>query len=115
MVAGSYEWRWVAYYFVDTYFDVAEEAKETVQSYYEDSLGPEGMRADPLTFGVIIADNPIQNPKEYFLRVFQIRINRVKREWQQVVAKMQQSVRKYVQVRSLLNLDVGDFCSFLVH
>ena len=104
MVAGSDEWRWVAYCFVDTYFDIAEEAKETVQSYHEDSLVPEGMRADPLTFGVTNADNPIQKPKEYFLRVFQIRINQVKCEWQQVVAKMQQSIREYVQVRSFFFL-----------
>lgn len=101
VVAGSDEWRWVAYCFVDTYFDADEEAKETVQSYHEDSLVTEGMRADPLTFGVTNADDPIQNPKAYFLMVFQIRINQVKREWQNVVAKVQQSVREYVQVRSL--------------
>jgi hypothetical protein len=104
VVAGSDEWRWIAYCFVDTYFDVAEEAKETVQSYHEDSLGPEGMRTDPLAYGVVDADNPIQDPRDYFLRVFQIRIKQVKREWQQVVAKMQQSVREYVQVCSLFFL-----------
>ena len=104
VVAGSDEWRWVAYCFVDTYFDTAEEAKETVLSYHEDSLVAEGMRADPLTFGVANADDPIQNPKKYFLRVFQIRINQVKREWQNVVAKVQQSIREYVQVRSLFFL-----------
>jgi hypothetical protein len=104
VVAGSDEWRWVAYCFVDTYFDAAEEAKETVLSYHEDSLVAEGMRADPLTFGVANADNPIQKPREYFLMVFQIRVNQVKHEWQQVVAKVEQSVREYVQVRSLFFL-----------
>ena len=101
VVAGSDEWRWVAYCFVDTYFDAAEEAKESVLSYHEDSLADEGMRADPFTFGITNADNPIQKPKEYFLMVFRIRIDQVKREWQQVVAKVQQSIREYVQVRSL--------------
>jgi hypothetical protein len=104
VVAGSDEWRWVAYCFVDTYFDAAEEAKETVLSYHEDSLVAEGMRADPLTFGVANVDNPIQKPREYFLMVLQIRANQVKHEWQQVVAKVEQSVREYVQVRSLFFL-----------
>jgi hypothetical protein len=104
VVAGSDEWRWVAYCFVDTYFDTAEEAKETVQSYHEDSLAEYGVRADPFTYGVIRADSPIQNPKEYFLTVFRIRIAQVKREWQQLVAKVQQSIREYVQVRSLFFL-----------
>jgi hypothetical protein len=98
VVAGSDEWRWVAYCFVDTYFDTDEEAKETVLSYHEDSLVTEGIRADPLTFGVISADDPIRKPREYFLMILQIRINQVKREWQQVVEKMYQSVHEYEQV-----------------
>jgi hypothetical protein len=93
-------WRWVAYCFVDTYFDAADEAKETVLSYHLDSLVDEGMLVDPFTFGATSADNPIQMPQEYFLIVFRIRIAQVKREWQQLVAKVQQSIREYVEVRS---------------
>jgi hypothetical protein len=104
VVAGSDEWRWVAYCFVDTYFDADEEGKETVLSYHEDSLGGEGIRADPFTFGITSADTPIQKPREYFLMVFGIRLNQVKREWQQVVEKMYQSIREYEQVRSLFFL-----------
>ena len=103
VLAGSDDWRWVAYCFVDTYFDALEEARESVLSYHEDSLS-NGMRADPLTFGVASADDPIQKPREYFLMVFRIRIDQVKREWQQVVAKVQQSVREYAQVRSPFSL-----------
>lgn len=104
VIAGSDESRYVAYCFVDTYFDAAEEAKESVLSYHEDSLVDQGMRADPFTFGVINADEPIQKPREYFLMVFRIRIDQIKREWQQVVAKMQQSIREYVQVRHFSHL-----------
>ena len=100
VVAGSDEWRWVAYCFVDTYFDAAEETKESVLSYHEDSQIEEGMRADPLTRGKADADKPVQNPKEYFLIVLRYRIAQVKREWQQVVAKVQKSIREYIQVRS---------------
>lgn len=104
VVAGSDEWRWVAYCFVDTYFDATSEARETVQSYYDDSQGDEGMLADPFTFGVKDANDPIQNPREYFLEVLRIRLNQVKCEWEQVVAKVQESIREYVPVGSLLFL-----------
>lgn len=106
VIAGSDKSNYVGYCFVDTYFDAAEEAKESVLSYHEDSLVEEGMRADPFTFGVTNADDPIQEPREYFLMVFQVRLGQVKREWQQVVAKVQQSIREYVPVRP--------FCLMLV-
>jgi hypothetical protein len=98
LVAGTDERRWVAYGLVDNYFDAAEEGKETVLSYHKESVeeDDEGMRVDPLTFGTCNADNPIWNPREYFLMVFRIRLNQVKCEWQQVVAKVQQSIREYV-------------------
>jgi len=99
VVAGSDEWRWVGYCFVDTYFDATEEAQESVLLYHEDSLGDEGMRGDPFTLGTTDADNPIHKPREYFLMVFRIRVDRIKREWEQVVAKVRQSIRLYTQVR----------------
>jgi hypothetical protein len=109
LVAGPDELRWVAYCFVDNYFDDADEAKETVESYHEDSLGDEGMYVDPFTFGVNGAEKGIEMAREYFLSVFQIRINQVKREWEQVVAKVRESVREYVQASSsFLGLYAGD-------
>ena len=99
MLTGSDEWRWVAYCFVDTYFDEGDEARESVESYHNESLLKEGMRVDPLTYGNVPADDPIRTPREYFLVVFQNRIAQVKREWQRVVQKVQQSFRDYEQVR----------------
>jgi hypothetical protein len=106
IIAGTDECRWVAYCFVDTYFE-AEEAKEKVQSYHEDSLVDEGMFADPFTFGERDADDPIQKPREYFLEVFRVRIDQVKCEWEQVVAKVQESIRKYVLVRTVFSFELG--------
>jgi hypothetical protein len=102
LVAGSDESHWVAYGFVDTYFEDPDEAKETVEAYHEDSVQDGGLHVDPLTFGVIAAEQAISTPREYFLCVFQIRIAQAKREWEQVVGKIQQSVREYVQVSYLL-------------
>jgi hypothetical protein len=97
LIAGTDDWTWVAYCFVDTYFDAADEGKETVEAYHDDVA--RGMFVDPLTFGTSDANRSIQTSREYFLLVFQIRISQVKREWEQVVAKIQQSIREYVQVR----------------
>jgi hypothetical protein len=99
LVAGSDESRWVAYGFVDTYFDA--EAKETVEGYHADKDKDEGMHTDPLTFGVMDAEKATSTPREYFLSVFQIRIAQVKREWEQLVGKVRQSIREYLQVSCL--------------
>jgi hypothetical protein len=100
LISGTDDWRWVAYCFADTYFDVADEGKETAEVYHEISEADQVIfAADPLTFGTSDANMSRQTPREYFLLVFQIRMSHVKREWQQVVAKIQQSIREYVQVR----------------
>ena len=99
LISGTDDWRWVAYCFVDTYFD-ADEGKETVEAYHEISEAGEVIfAADPLTFGTSDANMSMQTPREHFLLVFRIRMFQVKREWEQVVAKIQQSIREYVQVR----------------
>jgi hypothetical protein len=71
-VAGSDERCWVAYCFVDTYFDTIEEGKESQLT--------QGYRTDPLTCGTVAADPPIRDPRAYFLRVFRVRIDQVRRE-----------------------------------
>jgi hypothetical protein len=97
LVVGTDETRWTAYSFVDNYFDVDGEGKETVTSYHEDSLDVEGgMLMDPLTLGTSAADTPIWNPKGYFLMVFRVRLNQVKCEWQKLVRKIKESIREYV-------------------
>jgi len=101
LVAGEDESRWVAYGFIDTYFDAINQAKETVKAYHEDAITEGGINADPLTFGAIDAEKTIQTPREYFLTVLQIRIAQVTREWEQVVAKVEQSIREYEQVSRL--------------
>jgi hypothetical protein len=96
LVAGTDETRWTAYAFVDNYFEADGEWKETVASYHEDGLDVEGMLVDPLTLGTCAVDMPIWNPRSYFLMVFRVRLNQVKREWQKLVRKIKNSIREYV-------------------
>jgi hypothetical protein len=105
VVAGSDDWRWVAYCFVEAYFDVVDKGKETALEYHDDSLHEMGMNSDPFTYGATLMDDSSQNPREYFLTAFRHRLTQVKREWQQVVGKLDQSIRRHEQVCSLfLNL-----------
>ena len=106
VITGPDRWRWVAYCFVDVYYET--EGKETVSQYYEDSMGEDGLRTDPLTLGCVDADTPIRDPREYFLKVFWIRLNQVRREWQRVVERLSQEVRAYEEVcwPLLLHLDL---------
>jgi len=115
LVAGTDETKWTAYAFVDNYFDVDGEGKETVASYHEDSLDvEEGMLMDPLTLGTCAVDMPIWNPRSYFLMVFRVRLNQVKGEWQKLVRKIKESIREYVSPLFLTSArettsNVGEF------
>lgn len=78
-VTGIDHWVWVAYCCVDTYF----ESKNMVE-WYDKLTGTNGRtrrRADPFAAGRINADEPIRTPREYFFKVFEIRVLEVLREW----------------------------------
>lgn len=96
MIAGPDIWRWVGYCFVDTYFDRATKSeRETVEQYCEDGQGEDGAYMDPFTYGVNNAEDQFHDPREYFLTVFEIRIHQIRCEWEQVVAKVGESIREY--------------------
>jgi hypothetical protein len=99
VVSGRDQYRWLAYCFVDSYFDAPkEEERESVLSYHEDSLGEYGTLMDPLTNGSSSEDQPIERPREYFLVVLRTRLGQVEREWQQVIVQVEQSIREYEEV-----------------
>jgi hypothetical protein len=89
-VTGIDHWVWTAYGFVDTYFG----SKESVARYHQ--LKVRTGRPDPLAAGQIAANNPIWTPREYFFRVFEIRINEVLREWHVIIDMVQGDIKEYV-------------------
>jgi hypothetical protein len=91
VVTGIDHWVWVGYGFVDTYFD----SKETVDGYHT-MRGPHQRRSDSLAAGQLNADEPIWTPREYFCKVFEIRINMVLKEWYLIVDKVDKGVEQYV-------------------
>ncbi|KAH6714526.1 hypothetical protein BKA61DRAFT_440468, partial [Leptodontidium sp. MPI-SDFR-AT-0119] len=90
-VTGNDHWTWAAYGFVDTYFD----SRESVDGYHE-MKERRGGRADPLADGQINADEPLWDPREYFLKVVEIRTGLALMEWSQIINKMEREVKQYV-------------------
>lgn len=90
-ITGPDVWRWVAYFFVETYHD--HESRETVQEHHADSFP-----MDPLTNGTVAADMPLADPRAYFIVVFHIRLSQVKCEWEKIVDKIRQGVRSFEEV-----------------
>lgn len=92
-VTGLDDYVWTAYACVDNYFG----SKESVEHY--DGLSAINQRCgrpDPLTAGQRNAEEPIWTAREYFMKVFQIRVNQVTREWRYVVDKVQTEIERYL-------------------
>ena len=89
-VSGVDHWRWIAYAFVDAWFPQCK----SVYEYNQESVT--GARPDPLAAGMIDIDPPERNPREYFLRVFEIRIKEVKIEWDFILQTFREEIQRYV-------------------
>ena len=77
---------WTAYGFVDTYFGT-ESA-----DYYNQWKAPTG-DPDPLAAGRFDANLALWKPRSYYLKVLQIRINRVQREWIAIVDRVEKDAK----------------------
>jgi hypothetical protein len=85
-VTGFDDSVWTAYGFVDTYFGT-----ESVD-YYDQWKASTG-DPDPLAAGQIDANLALWKPRSYYLKVLQIRINRVRREWIAIVDRVEKDAK----------------------
>ncbi|KIW63533.1 hypothetical protein PV04_08527 [Phialophora macrospora] len=99
VISGLDDWRWVAHCFTDTYFDPIDEARDNIYQNYEAGRENGGFHMDHLT-GLPDADIPVQNPREYFLKLLSIYLFRVRGEWERVLMKLKRSLREYEQSRN---------------
>ncbi|KAH8896231.1 hypothetical protein GQ53DRAFT_838468 [Thozetella sp. PMI_491] len=102
VITGTDHCRWVGYCFVETYFD-KDEDKESVQSYHQDAI--DGMRLDPFTLGKNDANMPIKTPRDYFVRVFEVRASQVKEEWTNVVERLDARISEYMDGYNLPSIE----------
>jgi hypothetical protein len=81
---------WTAYGLFDTYHG----SNDNVETYLQTKTSTGG--PDPLTAGQLTAHSLIWTPREYYFKVFEIRIKQVRREWRAIIDKVEEDVEKYV-------------------
>lgn len=102
LITGPDPWRWVAYCFVDTYFE-HETRRESAESYHDEIVVDEAdasvvFQPDPFTLGERDACCPILTPREYFLVALEPRLRHVRDEWHVLVTKLRQIIDRYVSI-----------------
>lgn len=109
VICGTDEKRWIAYGFADTDFDddgeMADDDEdgemEDENSSYDDVFVADQIAEN----GGVDANHPIWNPREYFLRIVQIRMEQVLKEWTYLVRNIQISFKTYTDTHPfILNL-----------
>jgi hypothetical protein len=85
VITGFDNWQWVAYGFVDT----------EVDGVLADSFNDE-LSGDQIAAGRLQISPPLWCPREYWLKVFEFRIDYVQQQWQYLIQKLEPSVDQYV-------------------
>ncbi|KAL5625689.1 hypothetical protein FOBRF1_000032 [Fusarium oxysporum] len=88
LIAGIDEDSWVAYQFVDTYYQ-GDKPLEQGEEH--------GVKPDPLTGGLFDANLPIWTPREYFLIVYECRLKQVRHAMHNLVARLFLRLEPYTQ------------------
>ncbi|KPM35948.1 hypothetical protein AK830_g10606 [Neonectria ditissima] len=107
LITGLDPWRWVAYCFVDTYFD-PEDTRESVDDYHTDVVTDgDGIcfQPDPLVAAELDANLPILCPREYFLFVLRRRLQDVTYEWHSLTRKMRRRIDAYINSCPITSVD----------
>jgi hypothetical protein len=97
VIHGCDEWNWTAWAFEDTYHkleesddtdtDVEADGDEVVTD--DEANGDEVVIVDdPIAHG-LDANTPIWRPREYFMKTLEIRIHKVREEWDKLVYMLQ--------------------------
>ncbi|RYP03607.1 hypothetical protein DL764_005037 [Monosporascus ibericus] len=97
LVSGWDRYSWVAYMFVDLYFEEShvDEDLESI-AYYEQHLSDHEVRLDPFTAGETTSHAALREPREYFLQVLAVRLSRTKNEWEHLVLYIEEAICTYM-------------------
>jgi hypothetical protein len=100
-ICGSDHTRWVCYAFVDTKFDEALTSKRDDKSEdHQEEQDEDDITEDPIAPDseghAIIADTPVYDPRGYFLRILDLRMRQILKEWTYLMKKVEDSVERYV-------------------
>ncbi|KAK1515866.1 uncharacterized protein CCOS01_13064 [Colletotrichum costaricense] len=96
-VSGHDYWRWTAHFAIDTWFDETNGINDQVTRYENDR--EDGVEWDPCSGGQDDARKPFWFPRIWFLRIFGIRLDQIKDEWESICLHLGQNLdrqdRKY--------------------
>jgi hypothetical protein len=94
VIVGLTDQCWIAYFFIDTYFE--DMGAETVlEAQYRSHL-EQGYRTDPLMgSGNVDADHPIWDSRKYFLTALYHRLQQMKSEWEHLVEEVVKSMDQH--------------------
>ncbi|KXH47346.1 hypothetical protein CSIM01_05283 [Colletotrichum simmondsii] len=90
LVSGYDYWRWTAHFAIDTWFDEDEGINDQVTRYDNDR--EDGFEWDPCSGGQDDARRPLWYPRVWFLRIFGIRLDQIKDEWESIALHLGQSI-----------------------
>jgi len=115
VISGPSDWRWVAYCFDSHGFDDEDsDAEDSEDDESEDGDSEDnGLQDGDCPFledpmAQVDANQPIYDPREYFLLVFQSRITRIVEEWKFLVRWTERHISAYVCSFSFVS-----FCEYL--
>ncbi|PVH69933.1 hypothetical protein DL98DRAFT_149862 [Cadophora sp. DSE1049] len=85
VVTGTDEWRWTGYGFADAESD----------GFLTD-LSKDDLSFDQIAAKGIDAKKPICSPRDYWIKVFEIRIELVRKAWDYLIFKLEDAIRRYI-------------------
>ncbi|KAI8632742.1 hypothetical protein F5Y19DRAFT_418791 [Xylariaceae sp. FL1651] len=95
-ISGFDEYQWVAYLFTDHYYEKLNPLAPVESEGHEDIIG------DPLTANRENFCQAVNKPREYFLKVLQARILKIKEEWSTLIYEMERAINKRLHFDSTL-------------
>ena len=96
VIIGPDRWRWVAYWFGGTAHDLCLVDDEPIEDWSEDLQGLTGTCGQYFTS--LMDRNREPNPRDYFLRVLEMRLSLIADEWGNIIMKIQRSTDAYKKV-----------------
>ncbi|KAI3558967.1 hypothetical protein CABS02_01007 [Colletotrichum abscissum] len=93
-VSGHDYWRWTAHFAIDTWFDETNGINDQVTRYENDR--EDGVEWDPCSGGQDDARKPFWFPRIWFLRIFGIRLDQIKDEWESICLHLGQNLDRQV-------------------
>jgi hypothetical protein len=100
LMCGPDHFRWTGFAFVDrnSHSDMGESSEDDCEFEDDLTVSPDPIASPPeaQNFGIVDANLPIHDPREYFLLTCENRIAGIMKEWRNVVRWVERNVGNHV-------------------